>query len=183
MGIHTVVHADTLHRFCKKEHDWGWKKFMELNKVLEGFTMNNTLIIKAQVQVIRQVSSPILHLLTLGEEHPNYRQPGAYRAPKTGDASFVSPCRDRPSMPFRCLDAQYRRELVRVYLTNVETICRKFVEEKREVLNALRADSSGFRSYLTSLDPAKKRQLVCEKGDVILKVTPHRLLRHQLRLL
>ena len=45
--------ADTLHRFCKKEHDWGWKKFMELSKVLEGFTVSNTLVIKAQVQVIR----------------------------------------------------------------------------------------------------------------------------------
>ena len=52
----TLTHrcyADTLHRFCKKEHDWGWKKFMELNKVLEGFTVSNTLVIKAQVQVIR----------------------------------------------------------------------------------------------------------------------------------
>ena len=48
--------ADTLHRFCKKEHDWGWKKFMELNKVLEGFTVANTLVIKAQVQVIRSAS-------------------------------------------------------------------------------------------------------------------------------
>ena len=47
------VPADTLHRFCKKEHDWGWKKFMELSKVLEGFTVEDTLIIKAQVQVIR----------------------------------------------------------------------------------------------------------------------------------
>ena len=28
---------------------------MELNKVLEGFTVNNTLCIKAQVQVIRYV--------------------------------------------------------------------------------------------------------------------------------
>ena len=45
--------ADTLHRFCKKEHDWGWKKFMELNKVMEGFTVSNNLVIKAQVQVIR----------------------------------------------------------------------------------------------------------------------------------
>ena len=45
--------ADTLHRFCKKEHDWGWKKFMELSKVLEGFTVADTLVIKAQVQVIR----------------------------------------------------------------------------------------------------------------------------------
>ena len=25
-------YSDTLHRFCKKEHDWGWKKFMELSK-------------------------------------------------------------------------------------------------------------------------------------------------------
>jgi len=48
-----VAVADTLHRFCKKEHDWGWKKFMELSKVLEGFTVANTLVIKAQVQVIR----------------------------------------------------------------------------------------------------------------------------------
>jgi hypothetical protein len=43
---------DTLHRFCKKEHDWGWKKFMELSKVLDGFTVSDTLVIKAQVQVI-----------------------------------------------------------------------------------------------------------------------------------
>ena len=63
-GWHAVLHhdyavvccADTLHRFCKKEHDWGWKKFMELNKVLEGFTVSNTLVIKAQVQVIRRVT-------------------------------------------------------------------------------------------------------------------------------
>jgi MATH domain len=45
------VLADTLHRFCKKEHDWGWKKFMELNKVFDGFTVDNQLVIKAQVQV------------------------------------------------------------------------------------------------------------------------------------
>ena len=48
--------SDTLHRFCKKEHDWGWKKFMELSKVLDGFTVADTLVIKAQVQVIRSVS-------------------------------------------------------------------------------------------------------------------------------
>ena len=45
--------VDTLHRFWKKEHDWGWKKFMELSKVLDGFIDADTLIIKAQVQVIR----------------------------------------------------------------------------------------------------------------------------------
>ncbi|KAK6145974.1 hypothetical protein DH2020_019843 [Rehmannia glutinosa] len=44
--------CDTLHRFWKKEHDWGWKKFMELSKLLDGFIDADTLIIKAQVQVI-----------------------------------------------------------------------------------------------------------------------------------
>ena len=73
-------YSDTLHRFCKKEHDWGWKKFMELTKVLDGFTVADTLVIKAQVQVIHE----------------------------------------KIARPFRCLDPQYRRELVRVYLTNVE---------------------------------------------------------------
>jgi hypothetical protein len=32
-----IFRADTLHRFCKKEHDWGWKKFMELSKLGDGF--------------------------------------------------------------------------------------------------------------------------------------------------
>jgi hypothetical protein len=54
--------TDTLHRFCKKEHDWGWKKFMELSKVLDGFTVADTLVIKAQVQVIRFVSMPLSSL-------------------------------------------------------------------------------------------------------------------------
>ena len=47
------MQTDTLHRFWKKEHDWGWKKFMELSKVSDGFIVNDTLMIKAQVQVIR----------------------------------------------------------------------------------------------------------------------------------
>lgn len=122
-------YSDTLHRFCKKEHDWGWKKFMELNKVLEGFTVSNTLVIKAQVQVIR----------------------------------------DRPTMPFRCLDAQYRRELVRVYLTNVETICRKFVEERREALARLRDDSAGLRTFWGYLSPVRRQKLASERGEVLLK--------------
>jgi len=46
--------SDTLHRFWKKEHDWGWKKYMELSKVDDGFVDDfDNLIIKAQVQVIR----------------------------------------------------------------------------------------------------------------------------------
>lgn len=59
--------VDTLHRFWKKEHDWGWKKFMELSKVLDGFVDADTLKIKAQVQVIRflpySYSSQIFHFL------------------------------------------------------------------------------------------------------------------------
>ncbi|PHT45285.1 MATH domain-containing protein [Capsicum baccatum] len=47
-------YSDTLHRFWKKEHDWGWKKFMELSKVVDGFIDADTLTIKAQFQVIRQ---------------------------------------------------------------------------------------------------------------------------------
>ena len=65
------VSADTLHRFCKKEHDWGWKKFMELSKVLEGFTVSNTLVIKAQVQVIRCVSQ--LRRANLSSSSPHSR--------------------------------------------------------------------------------------------------------------
>jgi hypothetical protein len=95
-------YSDTLHRFCKKEHDWGWKKFMELSKVMEGFTVADTLVIKAQVQVIHE----------------------------------------KPARPFRCLEPQYRRELVRVYLTNVEGICRRFLEEKREGLAKVREDAN-----------------------------------------
>ncbi|OQU79502.1 hypothetical protein SORBI_3008G152900 [Sorghum bicolor] len=45
-------YSDTLHRFRKKEHDWGWKKFMELSKLHDGFIVEDVLTIKAQVQVI-----------------------------------------------------------------------------------------------------------------------------------
>ncbi len=55
--------------------------------------------------------------------------------------SFLFFHRENPHRPFRCLDCQYRRELVRVYLTNVEGICRRFVEEKREKLGKLMEDT------------------------------------------
>ncbi|OIV90647.1 hypothetical protein TanjilG_01728 [Lupinus angustifolius] len=110
-------HSDTLHRFWKKEHDWGWKKFMELSKVYDGFVdTSDNLIIKAQVQVIREKS-------------------------------------DRP---FRCLDRQYRRELVRVYLTNVEQICRRFVEERRSKLRKLIEDKARWSSGLKALEGQTK---------------------------
>ncbi|KAK7268730.1 hypothetical protein RIF29_21438 [Crotalaria pallida] len=127
-------YSDTLHRFWKKEHDWGWKKFMELSKVYDGFVdASDNLIIKAQVQVIREKS-------------------------------------DRP---FRCLDFQYRRELVRVYLTNVEQICRRFVEERRSKLGKLIEDKarwSSFFAFWRSIDLTSRRRMSREKTDVILKV-------------
>ena len=56
-------------------------------------------------------------------------------------------CRERADRPFRCLDCQYRRELVRVYLTNVEQICRRFVEERRSKLGKLIDDKARWSRY------------------------------------
>ncbi|PON83330.1 E3 ubiquitin-protein ligase SIN-like [Trema orientale] len=126
-------YSDTLHRFWKKEHDWGWKKFMELSKVLDGFIDADTLIIKAQVQVIRE----------------------------------------KADRPFRCLDCQYRRELVRVYLTNVEQICRRFVEERRSKLGKLIEDKarwSSFSAFWSGIDQNARRRMSREKTESILKV-------------
>ncbi|KAF5738580.1 MATH domain-containing protein [Tripterygium wilfordii] len=126
-------YSDTLHRFWKKEHDWGWKKFMELSKVLDGFIDADSLIIKAQVQVIRE----------------------------------------KADRPFRCLDCQYRRELVRVYLTNVEQICRRFLEEKRGKLARLIEDKarwSSFRAFWSAMDQNTQQRMSKEKRDAILKV-------------
>ncbi|KAF5186755.1 Math domain-containing protein, partial [Thalictrum thalictroides] len=125
--------SDTLHRFCKKEHDWGWKRFMELSKVTDGFVVSDVLEIKAHVQVIRE----------------------------------------RGDRPFRCLDCQYRRELVRVYLTNVEQICRRFVEEKRGNLMKLIEDKArwpSFCEFWLELDHNSRRRMYREKSDSILKV-------------
>ena len=77
--------------------------------------------------------------------------------------------RDRPHAPFRCLDAQYRRELVRVYLTNVEALARKFVDEKRDALARLRGDAGGFRAFWGAVDARTRRQLATASGDAVLK--------------
>uniref|UniRef100_A0A7N0UUM0 MATH domain-containing protein n=1 Tax=Kalanchoe fedtschenkoi TaxID=63787 RepID=A0A7N0UUM0_KALFE len=126
-------YSDTLHRFWKKEHDWGWKKFMELSKILDGFLDDDALIIKAQVQVIRE----------------------------------------KVNRPFRCLDCQYRRELVRVYLTNVEQLCRRFVEERRNKLVKLIEDETRWTSFCTfwqHIEKSAKQWMSREKTDIILKV-------------
>ncbi|XP_057957424.1 TNF receptor-associated factor homolog 1a [Malania oleifera] len=126
-------YSDTVHRFWKKEHDWGWKKFMELSKVLDGFIDADTLIIKAQVQVIRE----------------------------------------KADRPFRCLDCQYRRELLRVYFSDVEQICRNFVQDRRGKLGKLIEDKtrwSSFCAFWLGMDQNARRRMSREKADVILKV-------------
>ncbi|KAJ9547424.1 hypothetical protein OSB04_019967 [Centaurea solstitialis] len=126
-------YSDTLHWFWKNEHDWGWKKFLELSKLLDGFVDDDTLIIKVQVQVIRE----------------------------------------RADRPFRCLDGRYRRELVRVYLSNVEQICRRFVEERRGRLGKLIEDKvrwSSFCNFWLGIDQNSRRRMSREKSDSILKV-------------
>ncbi|XP_047309209.1 TNF receptor-associated factor homolog 1a-like [Impatiens glandulifera] len=127
-------YSDTLHRFWKKEHDWGWKKFMELSKVMDGFIdATDSLTIKAQVQVIRE----------------------------------------RANRPFRCLDCTYRRELIRVYLSNVEAMCRRFVEERRSKLGKLIEDKSRWSSFCTfwnGIDQNAKHLISREKSDVVLRI-------------
>ncbi|CAL9093340.1 unnamed protein product [Musa textilis] len=126
-------YSDTLHRFWKKEHDWGWKKFMELSKVYDGFVVADTLVIKAQVQVIRE----------------------------------------KADRPFRCLDCQYRRELVRVYLSNVEQICRHFLEERIGKLSKFVEDKvrwPSFRAFWSETDPNARQHMSRDKADAILKV-------------
>jgi len=87
-------------------------------------------------------------------------------------------CRDRPSLPFRCLDPQYRRELVRVYLTNVEGICRRFVDEKRESLLRMKETTASFKAYWASQTANDKKALVQHKGSDMLKVRPAVMLTH-----
>ncbi|KAG0521541.1 hypothetical protein BDA96_08G169900 [Sorghum bicolor] len=126
-------YSDTLHRFWKKEHDWGWKKFMELSKLHDGFIVEDVLTIKAQVQVIRE----------------------------------------KTDRPFRCLDGQYRRELIRVYLSNVEQICRRFIDERRSKLSRLIEDKLGwssFNGFWLAMDPSVRRHMTREKTETILKV-------------
>lgn len=110
-------YSDTLHRFCKKEHDWGWKKFMELGKMADGFVVGDTLVIKVQVQVIK----------------------------------------DRQVAPFRTLDSHYRRELIRVYLSNIEGIVVRYVEDRKEYINRL--VTQGMDTYWDELSDKERLKL------------------------
>ena len=51
-----------------------------------------------------------------------------------------------------------------VYLSNVETLARKFVEEKHDALAALRAGDGGFLAFWASLEPRRRRQMACRLG-------------------
>ncbi|KAL8196031.1 hypothetical protein R6Q57_025031 [Mikania cordata] len=121
-------YSDTLHRFWEKEHDWGWKKFMELSRLSDGFLDDGTLKIKAQVQVIR----------------------------------------DRSDCPFPCLDNLYRRELLRVYSSNLETICRLFVEDKRGKFGQLIEDKVKWSSFCSGIDQNSRDHMLRVKSDSIL---------------
>ena len=55
--------------------------------------------------------------------------------------------RERAERPFRCLDCQYRRELVPEYLTNVERNYWQFLEEKRSKLGKLMYDKARWSRY------------------------------------
>jgi len=133
--------SDTLHRFWKKEHDWGWKKFMELSKLHDGFIVADVLTIKAQVQVIRYLFS----LRLTFNASINYFQVGSIcLLCITMSASAFKYLREKTDRPFRCLDGQYRRELIRVYLSNVEQICRRFIDERRSKLSRLIEDKLGW---------------------------------------
>ncbi|KZV53689.1 MATH domain-containing protein-like [Dorcoceras hygrometricum] len=122
----------TLHRFWEREHDWGWKKFMELSKLTDGFTYADTLVIKAQIQVLRERADTLLP----------------------------------------CLDRQYRRELIMVYFTNVEAICRCFIEKCRGKITSLIEDKarwSSFCAFWLDMDQSSRCCMSREKTDAVIK--------------
>ena len=121
-------YSDTLHRFCKKEHDWGWKKFMELGKMQDGFVVSDTLVIKVQVQVIK----------------------------------------DRLTAPFRTLDCHYRRELIRVYLSNIEGIVRRFIDKTKEKVRGLLKDDA-MGEFWGSISQKEKLKLSSTPAAPLLK--------------
>ncbi|KAL1191307.1 TNF receptor-associated factor-like protein [Cardamine amara subsp. amara] len=126
--------SDALHRFWEKEHDWGWKKFMELPRLQERFIdHSDSLIIKAHVQVIRESV-------------------------------------DRP---FCCLDSQYRKEDLKIYLKTVEHIFLTYMEEKIIKFARLVEDKNrwkSLRAFWLGMDQNSRLEMSQEKMDVILKL-------------
>uniref|UniRef100_A0A3Q7GWG1 Uncharacterized protein n=2 Tax=Solanum lycopersicum TaxID=4081 RepID=A0A3Q7GWG1_SOLLC len=81
--------------------------------------------------------------------------------------------RERADRPFHCLDSQYRREIVGVYLTNVEKICLHFVEEQRGKLGKFIGDKArwpSFCAFWLGIDQNCRHRMSREKSDQILKL-------------
>ncbi len=67
---------------------------------------------------------------------------------------------------------------MRVYLTNVEGICRRFVDEKRESLLRMKETTASFKAYWASQTANDKKALVQHKGSDMLKVRPAVMMTH-----
>jgi len=65
-----------------------------------------------------------------------------------------------------------------VYLTNVEGICRRFVDEKRESLLRMKETTASFKAYWASQTANDKKALVQHKGSDMLKVRPAVTMTH-----
>ena len=65
-----------------------------------------------------------------------------------------------------------------MYLTNVEGICRRFVDEKRESLLRMKETTASFKAYWASQSANDKKALVQHKGSHMLKVTPAVIITH-----
>ena len=59
---------------------------------------------------------------------------------------------------------------MRVYLTNVEGICRRFVEEKREQLLQLKKSMGAFQIFWDSQTSQQRAEHATMKGDEVHKV-------------
>ena len=116
---------------------------MELSKLHDGFIVEDVLTIKVQVQVVRYLFS--LHLTLTFNASINYFQVGSIcLLCITMSASAFKYLREKTNRPFRSLDGQYRRELIRVYLSNVEQICRRFIDERRRKFSRFIEDKLGW---------------------------------------
>ncbi|KAK8709686.1 hypothetical protein V6N13_060696 [Hibiscus sabdariffa] len=188
-------YSDTLHRFWKKEHDWGWKKFMELSKVYDGFigssyqTLNVVLHAYQYnffaIPVFRKYKTRVKLLVDNCFTLPLYyildEEAGLIIGQYSIRRFLAWSCFlilklwpwARADQPFRCLDRQYRRELVRVYLTNVEQICRRFLDDRRSNLGKFMEDKakwSSFCAFWLGIDQHSRRRMSRDKKDMILKV-------------
>lgn len=58
---------------------------------------------------------------------------------------------------------------VRVYLTNVESLCRRFLDESRERLQPLRDEAEAYREWWESLTEERREDLALDRTDNVLK--------------